>query len=146
MATTGISISQVDGAVLQILGPFAIAWDTPGIGSSEDGALLVELPAGATVLQHMIRPTTQWDGGDGTGVQIYLGGEDYAAPDDDFGPLNTAYTIADSDLTPSSGAGYVLGDAKAVFGQLSTAGALVAQCAGTFTSGAAEVSAVVILP
>lgn len=125
-----------------LIGPFPIAFNTPGIGSSEDGALLTALEAGTIVLQHMVVTSIAWEGGSGLGINF--GGPDFGAPNDDFGLLGTLYATAN--LNPGGGNGYKLGLSQSVFGLLESDGALIAQGSGNFTAGASDVYALIVRP
>lgn len=135
---------EVSGVqTVRMLGPYHVTFQTPGIGSSEDGALLTELDAGISVIQVMAIVGTAWE--DGTSLGVMLGGDDYAAPNDDFTLLANQWLTAN--LNPGGGSGYAIGLSSAAFGVVGAAGgALIAQCAGSFTAGEADIYALIAEP
>lgn len=117
------------------LGPYHIAFDTPGIGSSEDGAVLVTFDAPIQVLQVVVVPTVSWENGSALG--IFIGGEDYLPPDDIFSLIVPLFGVGD--LVINENPGYRIGLAAAAYAEVTSSGAILAQCSGNFTIGEADV-------
>jgi hypothetical protein len=77
---------------------------------------------------------------------VFLGSNDYLPPNDIFSRLLAAEEAA-GDLVSNANPGYRIGKSGAVFGQLrDSTGALIAQGAGTFTIGTADIYAIIATP
>lgn len=130
---------------IRLLGPFHVTFETPGIAGDEDGAVLTELDAGTLVIHVAVVPTAAWNGGDLTALDIYIGGEDFGPPDDNFRTI-TGDPFVVAELNPRTGGGSTGGLARAVFGAVTTDGALLIQGDGAATEGAADIYALIAEP
>lgn len=143
------------GLVFRLIGPYHITYQTPGIGSSEDGAVLAALPSGTVVIAIGAMISTDFD----ASLAVFLGGDKYLPPDDDFVqvcPMIPAGTVssfvsggatgASVPVTAPTSPGSVNAAWLSAFGLLSADGALLVQSGGALTHGVADIYAIIATP
>lgn len=144
------------GLVLQLIGPFTIAFDAPGLQT--DGALVTALDANTVVIQVAVFVTTPFNGGCDQ-FSVNLGGSAYAAPNDDYALVTAVFPPSNPQAI---GTGFRISNVQAfqdgdnatqrmnistALGLLSSAGALVAYAPhGTPSAGSADIYAIIATP